>query len=316
MRGAFSLALSALFLASGAPVPEQTLPPIPLVNPSQPPPPSEDLAFDTTEDRMTVPVSIDDRGPYDFIIDTGSERTVVSRDLAGLLGLQAGPQVHVTAMVNQAIVGTVIVPSLRVSRIAARAIEAPALDQHNMGAPGMLGIDALQGHALSIDFDKHEMTVHPSKRRFHDDSDPNEIVVKARNLFGQLIVTDAHYHGHRVAVVVDTGSPITIGNLALRAKLTKSPRQIGTVTLISALGGTLNADYMQIDQLEVGKVGFNDVPIAFANVEPFRRFQLTKEPALLLGMDALRLFHTVQIDFANREIRFTMPTNRPPTPAI
>src|SRR3546814_3521676 len=31
-----------------------------------------------------------------------------------------------------------------------------------------------------------------------------------------FIVTDAAYHGRRISVVVDTGSPITIGNLALR----------------------------------------------------------------------------------------------------
>ena len=39
------------------------------------------LGFD--DSRMTVPVSIGASGPYRFIIDTGAERTVVSRELAG-----------------------------------------------------------------------------------------------------------------------------------------------------------------------------------------------------------------------------------------
>ena len=39
---------------------------------------------------MTVPVTIT-AGPYGFIVDTGAQRTVMSRELAGTLGLAAGP---------------------------------------------------------------------------------------------------------------------------------------------------------------------------------------------------------------------------------
>jgi len=42
---------------------------------------------------------------------------------------------------------------------------------------------------------------------------------------------------------------------------------------------------------------------------PFKRFGLSDTPALMLGMDSLRLFRRVQIDFANREIRLTLPRN-------
>jgi hypothetical protein len=34
---------------------------------------------------------------------------------------------------------------------------------------------------------------------------------------------------------------------------------------------------------------------------------LNDRPALLLGMDALRLFGRVRIDFANREVRLAQP---------
>jgi hypothetical protein len=69
------------------------------------------------------------------------------------------------------------------------------------------------------------------------------------------------------------------------------------------------ADYTQIERLDIGGVGFNNLPIAFADVAPFRKFGLTKVPALMLGMDALRLFRRVDVDFANREVRFAVPRN-------
>ena len=64
-------------------------------------------------------------------------------------------------------------------------------------------------------------------------------------------------------------------------------------------------------------IAFGAMPIAFAETPPFARFGLGKGPALMLGMDALRSFRRVEIDFANRQIRFIVPeaTTRPPRPA-
>ncbi len=123
------------------------------------------LALGVSAGRMTVPVSINQRGPWNFIIDTGAERTVVSRELAGVLGLSAGPRLRVIAMTGPSNVGSVIVPRLSVSTIARETIEAPALGARDLGAVGMLGIDALQGHAISINFDRQQMTLRPSRKR-------------------------------------------------------------------------------------------------------------------------------------------------------
>jgi hypothetical protein len=49
------------------------------------------------------------------------------------------------------------------------------------------------------------------------------------------------------------------------------------------------------------------MPVAFADVPPFRVFGLEKKPAIMLGMDVLKLFTRVQIDFANREFRLLLP---------
>jgi hypothetical protein len=67
------------------------------------------------------------------------------------------------------------------------------------------------------------------------------------------------------------------------------------------------ADYTTVPNIKVGDVLFGSMPVAFADVAPFERFGLTKRPALLLGMDALRSFRRVDIDFPNRQVRFLMP---------
>ena len=266
------------------------------------------LALGAAAGRMTVPVSINQRGPWNFVIDTGAERTVVSRELAGVLGLSSGPRLRVIAMTGPSEVGSVIVPRLSVSTIARETIEAPALGARDLGAVGMLGIDALQGHSVAIDFDRETIALRPSRRRGHTTvAAPGEIVVTARSLFGQLIVTNAFWHGKRISVVIDTGSPVTVGNSALLAAITKRPKEIGPMQLTSATGGVLNTTAFTVDQLDIGGIGFQNVTVAFTDVPPFARFGLGRTPALLLGMDTLKLFRRVDIDFANREIRFAAP---------
>jgi hypothetical protein len=48
------------------------------------------------------------------------------------------------------------------------------------------------------------------------------------------------------------------------------------------------------------------VPIAFADVPPFKMFGLSKEPSLLLGTDLLATFRRVSLDFRARKVRFQL----------
>jgi len=93
-------------------------------------------------------------------------------------------------------------------------------------------------------------------------------------------------------------------------------RPAGKVELISATGDILAADALVAQGIEVGGVGFSDVALAIADAAPFRRFGLADAPALMMGMDMLRLFRKVRIDFPNREIRFTLPRGMRDGPRI
>lgn len=266
------------------------------------------LALGELDARLTVPVAVGTQGPYNFIIDTGAERTVVSRELARSLRLAAGIPVSMTSMTGTGMVDTVMVPGLSIQSIGEQHdIVAPALEARNLGALGLLGIDTLRNHQVSIDFETGVMSVRPSvKRKASARRDPDEITVTAKSLFGQLIVTDAYYGNTRVQVVLDTGSQVTLGNAALRKRIGKI-RRPEAIELTSVTGGTTIAAYTRVEDIRVGRVAFGAMPVAFAEVAPFERFGLTKRPALLLGMDALRAFRRVDIDFPNRQVRFLVP---------
>ena len=306
----------ALLLAS--PLLAVLSPAQPTPDPAAQPPvqqiPLDQLDFSNDDTRMTVPVTIGQAGPYRFVVDTGSERTVIARELAETLRLAPGRTVRITAMAGSASVGTFLIPDIGVgsagrgARITGARIEAPALVQRHLGAQGLVGIDTLQGHAVTIDFARQVMTVTPSSRRARSERfGPDDIVIRAKSLFGQLVVTDASYRGRRVRVVIDTGSVVSMGNLALRTLVARDSGVMTPVKLLSVTGGVLEADYTQVGQIRIGETGFAHLPVAFSDAAPFARLGLRDVPALLLGVDALRLFGRVRIDFANRELRLAQP---------
>lgn len=261
--------------------------------------------------RMTVSVTVGGRGPYRFIVDTGAERTVISSELARTLGLNSGGDVTLASVSQISRVPSVMIPELEVGRRTLSGIQAPALAERNIGAQGMLGIDSLHSQRVMFDFTRRELTLSAS----HIDDDrrtPGEIVVRGRTRLGRMLLTNATVDGQRVTVIIDTGSQVTVGNAALRRRLDRSGRlgETRTLSLFGVTGDVVIADYVRVGRLHIGDIRMDDLPIAFSEVALFQLLGLDNRPAILLGMDALRLFDRVSIDFANRRVRLAPPTGR------
>lgn len=259
--------------------------------------------------RLTVPVTIAGGGPYHFVVDTGAERTVISRELADRLALAPSRQVTVVSIAGEDLVDTAIVPSLKLTAGRGRmaGFDAPVLAGEHLGAEGMLGLDSLRSKKVVLDFKKMHMSIADADEAPRGDGD--EIVVTAKRRLGQLVLVDAEAEGQKISVVIDTGSAVSIGNDALRARLAGKGRLgvIIPIGITSVTGERTAADYTSIRRIRIGGVNLDSMPIAFANAGIFHHLGLDRRPALLLGMDALRLFDRVSIDFANRNVRFLLP---------
>ncbi|HEY7810392.1 MAG TPA: retroviral-like aspartic protease family protein [Allosphingosinicella sp.] len=272
-----------------------------------PPIPAPDVVLDYLADhseRMTVPVSIDGQGPFRFVVDTGAERTVISRELANDLSLDRGAQARVHSMSEVSNIETVVIKQLEVAGKKVPRVQAPTLSRRNLGAEGMLGVDSLRSRRVSFDFVRQKMTVTNSYKR-EEKWENGAIVVTGRRHFGQLVLVDASVDGQKVWVILDTGSGVTVGNSALRRKLEAKGHLGATnpIEIVSVTGGRVFADQAVTRGIKVGGMNIKHMPIAFADVHPFRKLELLDRPALLLGMDALRLFDRVSVDFANRKVR-------------
>lgn len=259
------------------------------------------------DNRVTIPVQIDGKGPWNFIIDTGSQRTVISRDLAERLALAPRRQVTIVSMTGRAEVRTVAVPRLGYAgSVTLDDIEAPVLEAADLGAPGLLGLDSLHAKRLLLNFRTGRMEISNSRKAWRD---PNAIIVEARRRKGQLILLDSDVNGMKVNIILDTGTHISIGNLALMNKLTRKRRApaFSPISLVSVTGETLTGQLGQIGQVRMGPITLKDMAVMFADARPFEELGLRDKPALLLGIHALRTFDRVAIDFGRGKIDFLLP---------
>jgi predicted aspartyl protease len=281
-------------------------------NPAPTPPPSYEptTVIDTGTDRqsrMTVPVFVDGKGPYNFVVDTGADRTVVSRELADDLNLAALGTATMHAMAGVSAVDMVRVPTLEVGGRTNEDLRAPALSRQHLGANGLVGVDSLKGRRVVMDFKKGTISVTNSKYR--EIVEPDTIVVTAQSRYGQLILVDCDIGGEPVTVIIDSGAQSSVGNLALRRMLEKRRKvsEFMPTVLTDVAGTQMPADVAKVAAIRLGGFTLTNVGVVFADAHPFKKFGLLRRPAMLLGMDTLRAFRRVSVDFAAKKVRFLLP---------
>jgi len=267
---------------------------------------TEDVQFKNRDERMTVPVRLAGAGPYQFLVDTGADRTAVSRQLVTRLKFPSAGGVELHSLSGVSSVGTAKIENVQLTKTPA-TIDAAVLEGANMGADGIVGVDLLSSQRVQFDFDKQTMSIVPAATP-EGIEDRNSIVVRAKRKNGRLVITDAVANDERLTVVLDTGSQITVGNEALRRRLSDNLVDVAqTVELESVTGQKIVGSYMFIKQLSIGGVNLTNLAVVFTDAHTFKQLGLDKRPALLLGMNAIRAFKRVSIDFANRKLRVVLP---------
>ncbi|MEL6875176.1 MAG: retropepsin-like aspartic protease, partial [Pseudomonadota bacterium] len=216
-------------------------------------------------------------------------------------------QARLMSIAGSSTVDMVYVPTLTMGSKSYGGLISPVLLEKNIGAEGMLGLDSLQDQRIVFDFARNELNVEDASKA-RKNSSRREIVVTAKRLSGQLIFTEASISGVRVNVIVDTGAQVSIANSTLKNRLIKRAKESGDEEmLIAVTGDMLGVEFSRARDFRIGRARFASLDIAFADAPPFERFGMGDKPALLLGMDVLRRFDRVAIDFAERKIHFLPP---------
>lgn len=258
-------------------------------------------------ERLSVPVMIGEAGPFAFVVDCGADRSVLADDLAASLGLPPGADVMIHGITGAQRMSTVRAPALRVGGLALRGGDLPVLPRERLGADGLLGVDALAGRRLVLDFQRLSLEIGRPSSDEAPIADRGEAYVTARSRFGLLTIVDAQAAGRRVNVFVDSGGGVTVANQAMAAAVRRRGDWLDAAPMVELTGVTehvMSGELRVLDRLELGDLSFETIPMVVSDLHVFDRGGLRDEPTILLGANVLRLFARVELDYRRRRILF------------
>lgn len=256
--------------------------------------------------RLTVAVMLNGQGPFQFVIDSGADRSVLSVPLAERLGLAEGPKVLVHGVGGSQITRTARVAELKVGDARLLGADLPVLPLERVGADGLIGVDILEGRNVVMDFRRRKLEIRRSRPRYDFVRLPREVSVMADARLGRLTVADCRVSGVKALAFVDSGGGVSIGNMALSRAIATRRRNddVRSARLLTASGVMTLGAFRIVPSLSLGELKLTNLPMAFADVHIFDVWGLNDRPALLLGADLLRLFERVELDFGAGRLRF------------
>lgn len=261
--------------------------------------------------RMVAPILVNGQGPFRFIIDTGANRSVLSARLAERLGLTpvGAGQVH-------SVYGVATAPLVRVQSLNYRDLSLSAGDLPLLQGPvlagehGLLGVDGMAGRRLLLNFERRCIEISPSlgAPRLR-----NWATVRGELRFGHLVVIEGRIRRLRVAVLIDTGSDTSLANPALREALASRARRTsgGFFSTASSANEPITLDRaIAIPRLSLGEMDVHNITAYVGDFHVFSLWELTEEPALLLGMDVLSQSRAMAIDYGRNTVHFNLNQRR------
>ncbi|HEY1890188.1 MAG TPA: aspartyl protease family protein [Steroidobacteraceae bacterium] len=297
--------LAAFAQGAGTPPAPVAGPPPAAQSPAAPKPQDLLLACPTTRDyvgRVVAAIMVNGKGPYRFIIDTGANDSTVSPKLVAALGLATSPgrSLRVAGVTGTAILPSVPIESMQAGALFIAHTEVPVIWSPIMaGADGILGAAGLAEDSLQVDFRHNTVTIRTA--------DAGAIPlgyarVQATRLRSGLLSVPGRVGDVPVDAIIDTGSPQTLGNMALYRALYVKPDTRDRARVFGVTKQVRPGNVQVAPTVDLGAIRIGNAVLVFGDFPIFKVWGLTAHPAIILGMDVLGTVDAFSIDFRHAQI--------------
>ena len=254
---------------------------------------------------MVVPMLVNGKGPFDFVIDTGTNTTLVDPDLVQQTELRPVGTKRLTALTGKTAVQRYVLDRLQVGNESYTHVEVlaqpmPAVHKFDSRVHGILGFDVLRLKPFRLDYVHNRMDV-------FDAEEPPVIVggtrvpveVRDDRILVRLLADDAPPQGWRLAL--DTGTPQVIifrdrigPSLLARARGARS-QDISTTQVITNLSQRA-ASILTFRAAVIGGLLFKNVPVVILPSE------MSAQSSLEDGLLPSSIFPAVLFDLAHSNL--------------
>jgi predicted aspartyl protease len=263
----------------------------------------------TTRDRIGriwAPVSINGKGPYRFVLDTGASRPAITQQVANELGLPIlADAFRLRGVTGSSVVSAVKVDTLEFGELLIEDETVPIVADAFGGAQGVLGGEGLEEKRIVIEFLRDQISIARSRRQ---PPPPGYSIVPFKYSPTRGMRVDVLVGSVKAIAIIDTGGQVTIGNLALRETLARRRGQQDEFedVIIGITADIQKSARVRIPSIVAGQMIVRNAEINFGDMHIFDHWRLNNRPALLLGMDVLGTLDTLIIDYRRGELQLSV----------
>jgi predicted aspartyl protease len=269
--------------------------------------------------HLTIEVRVNERA-YRFVVDTAAERTVIADDAALALGLPSIGTITINGLTGRLKVPAVRAASVAVGPFRREDIVMPVLPRNLLAADGYLGLDVIDGTSVTFDFRDSLLRIEAPEPQAAFLPSTTATQVKLTGSKGRLRVADCLVDSVAASAFIDTGAEISVGNVSLLNALrqrNKNLQEMRMIVLTGVTGGEAEAEVIGVDRVRLQNLSFTHGALAISDVPDFETWKMKVHPALLIGMDYLRQFDRISIDYRARRVDFELSLAPPkPTPGV
>lgn len=258
--------------------------------------------------RPTAEVKLNGQGPFKFVVDTGSNTSVLSPRVAKTLELAELPMRMVHGVTGKSEARFARIRQIETGRsvsndLSVAIIDAPALDKLD----GILGMDMFANRRVRFNFSRKTVDLEPATSR-RARRLPISVGVKLRH--GLLIEAEGRVGGLRSKCILDTGGDTTIINMpmltALNARARWRARSEEAPIILGVTNQQLNGVWANLPDTDLIGLNIRRLTVVAADAPVFKLWGLENTPAMLVGMDILSQVETLVVDYRRREVELQL----------
>lgn len=273
-----------------------------LLKPDDDPSHDAEMPLDAWTDmygRPTAKVKLNGKGPFRFLVDTGSTTTVLAARLVETVGAPITGAAVVNGTTGTAEMPIAIMDTLETGVATKRNVRVAIIPDSGLAREdGILGADVFAGRRLNFDIQNKTVTVDSSRRQSRSAPVSN---LKVRN--GLLAEIDGRIGTIQVKLMLDTGAQNCIGNMPLQRALERAyPRQrrVDSVKVVGVTGHAIIGNFFELPKVDFRRFAVKDAGAVMADAPIFQVWNLDKDPALIVGVNLLARLAGFSIDYGAR----------------
>jgi hypothetical protein len=239
----------------------------------------EQISFKAVRGLVVVPMYINHKGPFNFILDTGVGITIITdphlKDSLNLKYLRKielgglGDKIELTAYTTPFL-------NLRIGSTEAKSCAAAILDDDILnlsnyaGMPihGLIGYDFFKSFKVRINYNSQFLKIYQnSLPKLINKGNKIELQIEGNKPYMNISISNAKHQEIPLKMLVDTGSGNPICLETYQKKTFPLPDKFVTANLGVGLSGNIRGYKGRINQLKIGKYLLDSVIAAFPYYE-------------------------------------------------